>query len=926
MKKNLTDSVKKTENLYLSHICDLSLAEFIVARKEYCRIKHGQSKCNLCAPLITFANELLEQGVVPLAECFRKIFSQEYKSDKAIRRIMQLPIVVFRVNQKLFVAEYSPDMNYEKFMKFFNMLVPDKTMPKGMSRETLKMLCDLSSSEKDKKLIRFAASSRISATKAKKELGISDLIKLKEEVADGVEQYRDIRDAVKEVVHVRERLSLKELGVILSETDDEVDSSDNETSIDKTAVPLESDSEREIVTDLESDNPEDWVPLKGLPLYSEDVKAKIKKQRDIFRRQKRRRVAKLVCKRSLLERKKPARMSKTVKKYPDIGNVIEDFARERRTGADSWWRTGLLTFSGNLKRGPKLTYHIIQKHLQEKYNTKFGYGTVVQLCCAHNKRKLSSKRYWGAAKIVSRRARKGFNVKLNVDAKWSCSMYKILDYIQSRNGLDKVVISRDDAAGFRLDTTFTHKQHPVLQDNSNAELTTRTDFLNKYSSLLQTTSYLFMETENTPVTCVGVVKPQKIYPKHPGQHAADLNMLSSHAEVKLLMEGKKIECIRVDGAMDESPSLQEVQFQWTERHFKQGTLCTIVTSRYSGGSYLSKVELQNGCLALGHSNVFIPSTIHGSNMDADGKLCYKKLKKNMDAAADVYINTVSGTPCFGTQIHLVKGAADEVSELYCDRRAKLLAFLRGSKKAKENLRQSYPQDFQYFSEIWEIHKRHMVPELPTNYLFMLLPCYHPQCSHPECTKGKPLVEPTWYPGGPPLSFLPLPIPDPLRPWGGPCEKCVDVCTGHFLKPEDHIKLLKEKRTVSCQQPPRGLIEQYVNETKNICQDHVDNLAKSHLLSLEDAKICVQHFVEKKERKKRNGKKRNATKKTPDTEEQFEQSSPDQVYCICRKEEDSLMVQCDSYDEWFHGDCISVPQEEADLMENYFCSLCLEDTV
>ena len=55
---------------------------------------------------------------------------------------------------------------------------------------------------------------------------------------------------------------------------------------------------------------------------------------------------------------------------------------------------------------------------------------------------------WGAAKIVSRRARKSFNVKLNVDAKWSCSMYKILDYIQLKNGLDKVVIDRDDAAGF----------------------------------------------------------------------------------------------------------------------------------------------------------------------------------------------------------------------------------------------------------------------------------------------------------------------------------------------------------------------------------------------------------------------------------------------------------------------------------------------
>ena len=33
-------------------------------------------------------------------------------------------------------------------------------------------------------------------------------------------------------------------------------------------------------------------------------------------------------------------------------------------------------------------------------------------------------------------------------------------------------------------------------------------------------------------------------------------------------ESKIIECVRVDGATDEGPSYQEVQFMWTERHFK----------------------------------------------------------------------------------------------------------------------------------------------------------------------------------------------------------------------------------------------------------------------------------------------------------------------------------------------------------------------
>ncbi len=502
LKTNLTDNIKKTDNLYLSRIQDLSLEEFVVARRTYCQKTHNQINCSCCMPLINFALEIMDHSVVLLSVCFRKCFSSVYKSDKAIRRIMQLPVAVFRANERLFVTEYTPNMNYEKFTKFYSLLVPQTTMQKGISKESLKMLCDLSSSEKDKKLIRVAATAHLSAKQARKELGISDLAKERKAVSEAIEEFQDIRDAVDEVVRVKEKLSLQELGIVLSDTESEDDIQDHEINSDTTLPSAGTDSEPEIVTDSESDNPENWLPLRGKPLYTEEVKGKIKRQHAIFQRLRKRKIAKILSSKCLLWRKTPPRVSKTVRKYPDIGKVIENFARERRIGADSWRRTGLLTFSGNTKHGPKLTYRRIKAHLEERYGTKFGYGTVVQLCTVHNKRKLSSKRYWGAAQIVSRRARKGFNIKLNVDAKWSCSMYKTLDYIQLKHGLDKVVINRDDAAGFRLDSTFTHKQHPVLQHTTKPELTTHTDFLNRYSSTLQVTSYLFMETLDTPIACV----------------------------------------------------------------------------------------------------------------------------------------------------------------------------------------------------------------------------------------------------------------------------------------------------------------------------------------------------------------------------------------------------------------------------------------
>ena len=434
----------------------------------------------------------------------------------------------------------------------------------------------------------------------------------------------------------------------------------------------------EFHTDSESDDPEDWIKISQERSLPEMLTKKISKQKAIIYRWKKRRIAKIVASKCLLRRKVPPRVSKTLLRYPNIGKDIERFARENRIGADSWRRTGLLTFSGNTRKGPKLTYNRIRKYLEDKYKTTFSYGTIVQLCCARNKKRQSAKRYWGAAKLVSRRARKGFNVKLNVDAHWSCSFYKNLDFIQLKDGLNKVILNRDDAAGFRLDMTFTHKQKTVLAEKDNPELTTRSDYLNKYSSVLQTSSYMFLETDNTPVGCFGVVKPHEVFQKNPSQHAADLEMLESNPMSMAFLSQRHIDCIRVDGGVDEGPSHVEVQFLWTERHFEKNKSCTIVTSRFSGGSYLNKVELQNGCLSIRHAHLFIPSTIHGSNVDSTGQINKEQQKKNLEAAMDVYISAVDGAACCGTKINLLKGASGSTAEYYQQRREKLLIFLRGT--------------------------------------------------------------------------------------------------------------------------------------------------------------------------------------------------------------------------------------------------------
>lgn len=974
--------------------------QFVKARAAYCLQNHAVG-CRECNLLIQIAKDIIDEGVVDVADTFRKYYPKRlYKSYNAKRRFMALPVVVFEMSsqqkgsQRLVMIEQQAGVDYITFVSLFRKLIPCDNVVQGLNKEILSGLCQLASSESDRKLIKYAActSRNISAKEASGIYGISSYNKLKCEVEGALQKACEIRNDVLELAAVKEKAFLRSLGVDISsnseseldldvssscewtshsdnsDTDNAEDSTkghldlkqiDNDTSIlnsdkgtttektrsqldpgaglDKEVVPSQvftpshdrlalmlrenklnwfafvydvglllkqcssdvidqvlldfahdisfmdfsEEDEREVersrqaylmqsqlqasgnqggtvVTDSESDDPEQWLAVKNLK--SPEGIEMIKKQRRILRSQAKRKVAKELANHCLLKRKLPKRVSAILKEFPDIGKDIEAYVRNRRCGADAWRRTGVTTFDGNRRRGPKVSYRRIQEHLKKKYNTiKISYGTVVQLCTVRNKRKLSAKRYKGIAKVTCRRSRKGFNVKYNPDAHWNCSFYKLLDVLQLSDGCNKVLLNRDDQAGFRLDTTYTHKGRGVLSEE--VETTTRVDYVNKYSSILQTSSYHIMESNTTPQACAGIVKAQYIFEKNPSQHAADLRMLESKDEFCEVLKNKEFDCIRVDGGNDENPAGLEAQFLWTERHVVSGKSCTIVTTRHSGGSYLNRVELQNGCLAVAHGHVFIPSTLNGNNYNAKG-LDPIKLRDNLNAATDVYINRVDGAPCGDTQIRLFKGADDEHSSYLQQRRPQLLTFLSGSKKAKEQLQTTNPTQVTYFSEIWEVRNNHNVKSVAEKYVFLLVPCYKNGCIHPLCKKGKPRSEIVWYENSLPISLLPLPVPDESRPWGGSCNKCSGFCTGHFLQPEQCFQHIKEKGIKDCLVPPSVVLKKAFQNAVEKNQDPdkiVPELAKKTLLPTEEVRMWFEHLQLVKDRRKEGARKAKATK-------------------------------------------------------------------
>lgn len=173
------------------------------------------------------------------------------------------------------------------------------------------------------------------------------------------------------------------------------------------------------------------------------------------------------------------------------------------------------------------------------------------------------------------------------------------------------------------------------------------------------------------------------------------------------------------------------------------------------------------------------------------------LLKNLNLAITVYINRVNGCPCGDKPICLYRGADN--SECY-QVRDKLLAILNGSREAKEALQQEYPEIYAEIHSVWDVRNHHTARELPNQYTFWLLCCFKPDCSHPLCKRGEPSVIPIWYPGGPPIMNLPLPIADTNRPRrNSSCDTCKEFCAGHYKV--KYVDVREKSATASCMSPP-----------------------------------------------------------------------------------------------------------------------------
>ena len=139
----------------------------------------------------------------------------------------------------------------------------------------------------------------------------------------------------------------------------------------------------------------------------------------------------------------------------------------------------------------------------------------------------------------------------------------------------------------------------------------------------------------------------------------------------------------------------------------------------------------------------------------------------------------------------------------------MITFLKGSCKAKSQLKAKKPELYGHFQTVWALRERGIWSKIClANIYFISSLAIRAISLYPVCQSGRPTSEVTWFDGGPPLTYLPLQVPDKDRPLGGSCDSCY-ACCGHYLDPRKAVTC--PTSVLSC--PPSAVILKFFNSLK-----------------------------------------------------------------------------------------------------------------
>ena len=151
----ISDYLTINRDLFSTKLDGLTLMEYCKVRKymHECILTHNRNMCD-CEAILHIAEMVMNDCIVPVSKAFRIAFPQvTYHQKNAKRRLLQMPVIILRIQGTLFLMEKKDVFDYTGLAKYLNIAEPHNV--KGITKEEVKRLMLLTQSDRERELVRY---------------------------------------------------------------------------------------------------------------------------------------------------------------------------------------------------------------------------------------------------------------------------------------------------------------------------------------------------------------------------------------------------------------------------------------------------------------------------------------------------------------------------------------------------------------------------------------------------------------------------------------------------------------------------------------------------------------------------------------------------------------------------------------------------
>lgn len=227
--------IQVSDGIYVTQVTDILLKDYIHVCSCYCEVYHTSiSKC-VCQQMCEAGKLVLKRCIVPLPVLFRTCFEGKcYSANVARQQLLQMPLAAVRVESvqsgqsEYQVMEFRKDFDFSSMQNYLQSSRINQTK-ESLTKTEFRELLAFAQSRREREVLKYAVikASGLSATAARKKLGIESVCDRLKAVEQALTEAEELRKSIDDLCSTTEEAVLQSLGL---KGDSESDESEYEDS------------------------------------------------------------------------------------------------------------------------------------------------------------------------------------------------------------------------------------------------------------------------------------------------------------------------------------------------------------------------------------------------------------------------------------------------------------------------------------------------------------------------------------------------------------------------------------------------------------------------------------------------------------------------------------------------------------------------